>query len=287
MNTDFDTFVAEESAKREGEELLQFLLNAMPLYARATYGHPHESAYLLADLRSQMGRGPCHNLQHSLSVPARSKVTSRGCPDCKFSVVCVDEETAAFVCTLCGLQGPSGLEHGHRDPSAPPILPRYTYQPNKYLGKLMDEMEAVHTPRVSADVLRALQNDLHSRGISTTDISPVHVHEALKRLKLPKLYGQRWRLTQILNSEYTSLHIPTDVRMRVIGLFRGCFQRFVVRNRGCKRKFYSYHLFLKCVLSFVGLPNVAVHFTPMKNQKNQARQEKEITSLLRTLLGHG
>jgi len=279
-----DSLFSAATQQYEGQEFMDFLLESMPLYARATYASPHE----LPDLATEFAERFC-NAMPTRAAPVRHAesqvVTRRGCPECGHVEVVLDSEVAGLVCSICGLQGRTGFDHPYQDrtyvnPSRP-----YTYQANKYLQSLMDCVQGFYAPGCVKQVLPELREDLCSHGILSVDISPTNTYDALRRCKHSKLLRHRWRITQLLNSDYLPLHIPHDRQMAVQNLFAGCYQQFLLRKGTRRRKFYSYPLFLKAALRFIGCADLDIHFTPLKNLKNERQQLKEIQNLLNVLLG--
>jgi len=272
------------STTANGDDLIAFLLDAAPLYAKTIDCAPQEMPQLESDFRDMCRpRNSDASQQVKRSDAPCTQVTRDGCPECNQSRVVIDEESACLVCTECGLQGPVGLEHAYRDFSFVNASMPYTYKPNKYLERLMDCLEGLRMPRFPPPLELMMHRDFDQRGLSLDRVTPNHVFEALKRTRRPRFYQHRWAITHRLNPAYKPLMISTEKRDHILGLFSGCFQLFTKRPSSRRRKFYSYPVFLKCALEFIGYANVASHFKGLKDQKNQRQQEREVLALLHEL----
>jgi len=281
-----DDLFSLASEQYKGKQFMDFLLDSMPLYAQATYAPPHELPRLTKEFTERFCTGLRFNAAPAPVPRGEDRiVTHAGCPECGRVKVVLDKEVAGLVCSNCGLQGRTGFDHPYQDVSFVNPSRPYTYQANKYLQSLMDCMQGFFCPPTVQQVLPLLREDLRVRGICNADITPSHTYCVLRRCKYPKLLRHRWRITQLLNPEYVPLHIPHDRQMAVLSLFAGCYQQFTRQQGTGRRNFYSYPLFLKAALHFIGCSNLTVHFTPLKNRQNELRQLQQIERLLNELLG--
>lgn len=280
-----DELFAQEVNKREGEELMSFQLHTMPLYRRAT---ETDDPYELEALTDEF----CSKYRHGVPTRTRStrnhrpEVTPRGCGFCNSPVVCVDTELACLVCTMCGHQGPVGLEHSHWS-SADHKISKYQYEPAKHMRKHLAHVQGQHEPLIPPVVLHALRHDLATHQVATKDMIPFDVYGALQRLGQKHLYPHRWAVTQILNPDYQPLRFSEAFEERLVNLFQGCHQRFrqgVYEGRiDHKRKFYPYAFFLECALEYLGVPTVG-HFTPRRRRRKNRQKTREVMDLLHEVL---
>ena len=113
---------------------------------------------------------------------------------------------------------------------------------------------------------------------------PRHVHRALKQLGLNDLYRYRWAITSKINPLYRTLSLSQHEVDQIIAIFTGCHRRFqeAIRSRTIQRKrnFYTYPLFVQCVLDHLGFRNTEKHFVPLKKRRGLRVQIREIQSLL-------
>jgi len=281
-----DELFAQEVSKREGDELMTFLLDTMPLYRRATETNdPYELEVLTDEFCSKYR----HNEAPPRSHPLRSdqpEVTMHGCGFCNSPVVCVDTELACLVCTTCGQQGHVGFEHSHMS-STDYKTPKWLYEPTKYMRQHLLRVQGHHMPLVPPVIVHALRHDLATHHVATKDMTPFDVYRALQRLGQKQLYPHRWAVTRLLNPDYQALRFSQSFEDRLVSLFQGCHKRFrqAVDDGKIqhKRKFYAYTFFLECALEYLGVPT-GRHFTPRFRRRNNRKKTEEVLSLLREVL---
>ena len=277
-----ESLLESEVSKREGPELIEFLLDIMPAYNRITMETQEET-------RHHLEEEFCHTLLHTVSRDAKSTrdhMSPHNCPECHGRDVCVETELACFVCRQCGFQGPGGFEHAYQNMNGKDTHKAYQYKPVAYLLRLLTQIQAAQIPRVSKETLNSIRNHLQSRSIPVREISPTHVLQTLRTLKLSSLYPHRWFLTRKLNGDYVPLRVPHELEERVCAVFAAAYEQFLrqylwVSDR--KRKFPSYVLFIQIVLQYFGVPDVDRHFTPPSSVRNRRVVCKKICGLIKSI----
>jgi len=281
-----DEMFAQEVNKREGDELMSFLLDTMPLYRRATETNdPYELQVLTGEFCSKYRHieAPIHLRS---ARDNRAEVTMQGCGFCSSPVVCVDTELACLVCTTCGHQGPVGLEHSYMNHTEQKT-PQWLYEPSKHMRKHLLRVQGKHMPLIPPVIVHALRHELATHQIATKDVTPFDVYRALQRLHQKQLYPHRWAVTCLLNPDYRPLQFSQAFEDRLVSLFQGCHKRFRegVYNGEIhhKRKFYAYTFFLECALEYVGV-STDKHFTPRRRRRNNRQKTRAVMTLLRDVM---
>ena len=277
-----DAFFAQEVEKRHGDDLVEFLLDAAPIYARVLQTRdPIQQCAMTQELQQKIQRPHRPAPFHSCPV---QEVTPYGCGFCRCKVVVVDTHHACLVCTNCGISGPIGYEHNFLDSEFTMRTLPYVYEPSKHLAKHLRWVQGCDMPHVDVDLLTAITNDLIAHRTSDmTTVYPYDVYRSLQRLKRQDLYQHRWVLTRLLNPTYVPLRLTHELLEQVLAIFSGCHKRFqdqikrgVIRR---KRNFYPYPLFIQCALNYIGMTNLEHHFKPLKARRNYRRQMKEMVRL--------
>ena len=277
-----DALFAQESEKRQGDDLIQFLLDAAPIYGQSMQSsNPVEQDAMIQDFRQKFQR-PLQSPPFHCSP--RQEVTPYACGFCQCNVVVVDTHNACLVCTNCGISGPIGYEHNFVDPGYTTRTIPYVYEPSKHLLKHLRWIQGLETPRIEARVLAAIKNDLIvRRDLFIHNITPFDVYQSLQRLNLQVLYRHRWAITRMLNTTYVPLNLSHALVEQILAIFNCYDKRFQdgIRSGMIRRKrnFYPYPLFVQCVFKHLRVPNIDHHFKPVKKRRNHRNQLKEINSL--------
>ena len=277
-----ESLLDREVSKREGPELIEFLLDIMPTYNRITMETNEE-------MRAHLEDEFCETLLNTKSTKSEHRPdypTPYRCPECRGRDVCVDTDLACLVCRECGLQGPIGFEHGYLNLSGKDAHEVFRYKPVVYMLRLLDQVQGIRAPRVSKLTLQAIQRHLQARSICETDVSPTHVLQTLKALRLSSLYTHRWYLTRKLNPQYVPLRVPHELEERVRAVFLAAYEQFLrqyvwVSTR--RRNFPSYMTFIQIVLQYLAVPDVDRHFTPPTNARSRHAVCKKVCDLIKAI----
>ena len=274
-------FGLQQEQCEDDASLVNYLLKAAPLYTRLCSG---DISVTDEDIQECLGFA-MPGKSDTANSPLRTELTPFGCPCSKRAHVCVDTELACLRCMTCGRMTGTGYVRPStfQDLSlcSNTSLP-YTYQPKSYLGKLLRYLQGRNAPRFRAEVLPAVCDDLTSHGILLSAAMPNDVYDALKRLKLGKLYPHRWALTKLVNPTYQPLSLPDALCERMEHVFRISYKQYVSQRArpGHKCKFLSYHLFIRYALQYFGVKDVGVHFKPMKNKTIARHHMSDLERLL-------
>ena len=113
MDARFHDVFAAEVSKRSGNELVAYLLDAAPTYARVVFNDPMLRE---DDIKDNIGMLDEKEDDRSRGSQGPGRITPFGCPFCKSDFVCIDDEQAALVRMQCGRHENAGFEHSHRPP---------------------------------------------------------------------------------------------------------------------------------------------------------------------------
>ena len=120
-----ESLLEQEVSKRDGADMIEFLLDIMPSYNRVTM---ESDEILHEDLEEKF----CQSLLHphsSTNPPLHGRLTPYKCPNCHGRHICVETEVACLLCRSCGLQGPGGFEHGYQSMAGKDTHKAYQYNP--------------------------------------------------------------------------------------------------------------------------------------------------------------
>ena len=286
-NIRMEQLFSHEVAKRHDQELMDFLLDAVPVYAKSVFADTSQSQDEFID--EFLEKFPSAETTHRTSSQTNRgghDVTPFGCHACHHPNVCVDTELACLVCRGCGQQGPIGFEHGYERHSDMLISRPYQYRPESYLKKHLHRLQAFDGPPISNAMEETLMEGFQSRDIQRHDITPSNMLEVLRDLKKSTWYQHRWYLTRRMNVSYTPLTIPGDIEEKICAIFKSSYQRFVLRTcaegRG-RRKFVSYLVFIQHILKHLHVSNVDEHFTPPKTDKARMAQLARMRAIMNDL----
>ena len=256
-----DALFAQEVEKRQGDDLMQFLLDASPIYAQALHARDQVEMDACKARFCQTFHLPTDTPPFHALPPQR--VDPYGCGFCQCKIVVLDTENASLVCTNCGMSGPTGFEHDFlHDPSEHPTTP-YLYEPCKHMMKHLQWLQGHYLPRMDDHDLVAIKRDLEAHHPSIHHALPFDVFQSLQRLKLKDFYQHRLAITRKVNPSYHPLRLTLDVVDQVLAIFAGCHQRFLngIRTGVIQRKrnFYPYPWFIQCLLNHLGVPHSRYH----------------------------
>jgi len=257
------------------QSLVNYLLNAAPLYGRLCSG---DISVTDDDVKDCMGFAMPEDDTPRPKV--RTELTPYGCPCSREASVCLDTELACFRCLSCGRMTERGYVHSFHDLSGSDTTTPYVYQPKTYLAQHLTRLQGQGHPKFSSEMVVSVRDDLVSDGVLIPMAMPNDVYEALKRLKLGRLYPHRWALTQCVNPTYQPLSLSHELCERLEHVFVVCYTQYASQRSktGRKRKFLPYPVFIRSALEYLG---VDVHFRPLRNKKTECQYIREIQCLLR------
>ena len=288
MHSRVHQLFAAEMTKHQGDELIEYLLEAAPTYERLLAQDPRVSPQ---DIQQNMGFSM--NEEVAARKRTRQELTPFGCPCSKHAHVCVDTELACLVCMTCGRHSAIGFHHGYRRDCALDTKRPFTYRPVSYLSKHLDRLAGYGYPTVPVPIIRAIRNDLREHGHCLQDVTPADVYQSLRRLNKDatikkawtpnRFYPHRWALTQHVNPAYTPLDLDDHTRERLLKVFTSCYNRFARQRPKTKRKrkFFSYLLFIQRALLFLRVPGADTHFNAPGKRRGAREQRDRIDCLLR------
>ena len=104
----------------------------------------------------------------------------------------------------------------------------------------------------------------------------------LKRLKLPRMYKHRWALARILNTDFSPPSISDALEARLVQIFTSVqrlYRQAMIHNEN-RHSFFSYSLFLRETLLFLGESELAQLFEELKSPDKTQQQRYCINKLL-------
>lgn len=292
---DMDKVFGHESDTREGDDLINFLLDAAPLYAK--YQKARSTAH-----QDPLCLAQCQDIYHEFcgkfsttQAPRRDPRSTQApsdfrCIDCGTEYCIVVSEIGSLVCTHCGVyqEGRAiqdDVKSNYPDARNAP-KPPFQYKPSSYLRQHLNCIQGAEKTRIPHLLVLQLQDDLRDRKIPLSTVTPQVIHESLRRIKRPKFYKHRWMLAHQLNPAYHLMRISHRLEERVCALFEGCYRRLhyqLEANKMRRRNFVSYPLFLQCVFEHLGYDEAAREFAGLKGKENNQKQKQMIRAILAEL----
>jgi len=294
-----DAAFESQASKREGEDLLDFLLDNAAEYWKFEQARQRCEANP-CPVSADLAREECDRIytEFKTKCDANGPVTVRKVERIDFETcdLCGHDDmqhlpsSASYVCLQCGYERVYGITDAYADNCLKideyRVLP-YQYEANKYLQQHLDNMQGIRRRRFPKAVLTSVAQSVQRLKVSVNQITPGSMKDILKCAHLPSYYKHRWALARYFNSNYRPVTIPEETQQQLHALFQGCFVRFAeeFRKRGARRKnFVSYPMFIQRALCHLGVAELARDCECLKGVANQTLQVQVLDEILADLM---